>query len=356
MQGRNVLALIVAFALGAALVYPIVRYKSTGNKTAQRILTVHPRLTLGRLLEMNASELANVDIAEMNLICARDLPGSGNLDVQTALKIVDHWTDQIDLETRRNRHRFKEHPEEYENSEIYYLMGMIVTVLQQDLGVRYNPHLTDSENLPDSAFLSDVSNVFLSGLLSDKRIGTCASMPVLYVAIGRRLGYPVNLVNAHDHLFVRWQRPGEEGFRDIEATSRGVVFQTDDYYRNWRKIPDEEIKSGVSLHSLTPEQELATFMHMRAGALQFHKRLPEAVVAYSEAARLWPENQILRTYLADAIVRLAPHEFAPISQQKRWLSPQEMIDQQNRELLKREHSQINWDLVEQKNHTTPKKP
>lgn len=305
---------------------------------------------------MSPADLADVDIAEMNLLCATDLPGSEKLDIQKALKIIDYWTDRIDLETRRNRHRFKEHPEEYENSEIYYSMGMLVTVLQQDLGVRYNPALTDSDNLNDEAFLSDVSNQFLTGLLSDKRMGTCASMPVLYVAIGRRLGYPVSLVNAKDHLFVRWQRPGEDAFRDLEATSQGVVFKTDDDYKVWRKIPDEEIKSGVSLRTLTPEHTLAIFMHMRAGALQFHKRLPEAVVAYSEAARVWPENRIFKTYLADSVVKIAPWEFTPMVSERRPLSPKEMIDQENRRLLKEQHPEANLDIVEQKNHITPKKP
>lgn len=235
-------------------------------------------------------------------------------------------------------------------------MGMIVTVLEQDLGVRYNPALTDSENLPDAAFLSDTSNVFLTGLLGEKKVGTCVSMPVLYVAIGRRLGYPVSLVNAHDHLFVRWQKPGEDTYRNLEATSQGIVFKTDEEYKAWRKIPEQEIKSGVSLRSLTPEQTLAIFMETRAGALRFHKRLAEAVVAYAETARLWPENRISKTYLADTIVEVAPWEFTPVVKTQRPLSQKEMIDQENRRLLKEQHPETNWDIVEQKNHSTPKKP
>ena len=232
-------------------------------------------------------------------------------------------------------------------------MGMIVTVLEQDLGVRYNPALTDSENLPDAAFLSDTSNVFITGLLGDKKVGTCVSMPVLFFAIGRRLGYPVSLVNAHDHLFVRWQRPGEDAYRNLEATSEGIVFKTDEEYKAWRKIPEEEIKSGVSLRSLTPEQTLAIFMETSAGALRFHKRLAEAVVSYAEAARLWPENRIAKTSLADTIVEVAPWEFTPVVKMQRPLSQKEMIDQENRRLLKEQHPEISGDLVEQKESHRP---
>jgi regulator of sirC expression with transglutaminase-like and TPR domain len=355
---HRLIVLATAFILGAAVAYSIARYqaRSAVNPSSQRISTVHAGLTLGRLVEMSSDELADVDIAEANLLCAKDLPGSQDLDIQKALKIIDYWTDRVDLETKRNRHRFKEHPEQYENSEIYYLMGMIVTVLQQDLGVRYDPALTDSDNLNDEAFLSDPSNVFLTGLLSEKRAGTCASMPVLYVAIGRRLGYPVSLVNAKDHLFVRWQRPGEDAYRDLEATSQGVVFKTDDDYKTWRKIPEDEIKSGVSLRTLTPEQTLAIFMQTRAGALQFHKRLPEAIVAYAEAARLWPEAKALKTYLADAVVKLAPWEFSSAAEERKPLSSKEMIEQANRRMLKEQHPEIDWDSVEQKNHLAPKKP
>ena len=33
-----------------------------------------------------------------------------------------------------------------------------------------------------------------------------------------------------------------------------------------------------------------------------------------------------------------------------------MIEQANRRMLKEQHPEINWDIVEQKNHITPKKP
>jgi hypothetical protein len=43
---------------------------------------------------------------------------------------------------------------------------------------------------------------------------------VLYVAIGRRLGYPLKLVECKGHLFVRWE-DAKERF-NIEGTSRGL--------------------------------------------------------------------------------------------------------------------------------------
>ena len=57
-------------------------------------------------------------------------------------------------------------------------------------------------------------------------------MPVLYVAIGRRLGYPLYLVQAREHFFVRWEEPGGERF-NIEATTLGFTPRDDEHFRHW---------------------------------------------------------------------------------------------------------------------------
>ena len=178
-------------------------------------------------------------------------------------------------------------------------------------------------------------------------------MPVLYVAIGRRLGYPVTLVSAKDHLFVRWQRSGTSGYENIEGTSRGFTFHTDDYYKNWRGITEEDIKSGVHLKPLTPAQELAVFMMTRGSALQYHKRLPEAAIAYAYAGFLWPEHRDLKTCLAEVGVKLAPWQFhpmppGPIFPATQNISPAQAIEQANSRLLQETHPEIDWDFVYQK--------
>lgn len=352
-------AIVIAFIGGVALAYSFAHHQARGliAPSAQRIAEVHAGLTLGQLLEKPAAELANVDIAEANLLCAKGLPGSENLNVRGSLKLIDYWTDQVGLETRRNWHRFKERPDEYENSEIFYRMGMLVTVLQQDLNVHYNAELIDvPNNKVDEKFLADSANMFITGLLGEKRMGTCSSMPVLYAAIGRRLGYPLSLVSAKDHLFLRWQRSGSDEFVNVEATSQGIALHDDNYYKKWRGITDEDIKSGMCLRSLDPVEELAVFVQTRAAVLQHHNRPQEALVAYAEAARLWPANRVLKTFLADLLVRIAPEEFSPISAAPAPIGSQEIIQQENQRMLAREHPEIDWRLVFQKNHTAPKNP
>ena len=62
--------------------------------------------------------------------------------------------------------------------------------------MRYHP----GKKLPDSTF-EDVDH-FLQGIFLSEG-GTCGSMPVLYAAIGRRLGYPIMLTATNSHLLAR---------------------------------------------------------------------------------------------------------------------------------------------------------
>lgn len=93
-------------------------------------------------------------------------------------------------------------------------------------------------------------------------------MPVLYVAVGRRLGYPLKLVNAKEHLFARWE-DSKQKF-NIECTSdKGINCFPDSEYRKWPyRISDAEMRSGMYLRSLTPRQELAMLLNLRAICLK----------------------------------------------------------------------------------------
>lgn len=257
------------------------------------------RLRLSEGLEMSVDELATIDIAKMNLLCAKGLPGSEYFDIEAGLKVIAEWTDAVARETRRNWHRFQERPEDYENSEAFYRMGMLITVLQQDFGIRYDPNLIDTpDDKINAAFLTDPSNMFLTGILGPKRTGTCSSMPVLYASIARRLGYPVRLILANDHLFLRWEK-SDGSWVNIEGTSHGITLHNDEYYKSWRNIPAADIERGLSLKPLTTLQEISVFLLIRAGTLAYHDRVYEALIAAAQSSYLWPTNTKAAQYLAE---------------------------------------------------------
>ena len=250
-------------------------------------------LTIEKLLAITEeelkTELPKFDIACVNLVCARGLPGAEGLDIEAHLAKLDEWAQRIEHETARNRHLFFRNPEHHNNSLAFYRIGMLVTVLMQDMGVRFNPELIESRALYDmesTRFYRDSSDLFIHGLLSPRPWGTCASMPVLVVAIGRRLGYPLKLVRAKAHLFARWDSEDERF--NVEVTGRGWNPHPDSHYRQWPfPFTKEEEQANRFLKSLSPAEVLADFLGNRAACLKEHKRDTEAQKVLETVTRIY---------------------------------------------------------------------
>jgi hypothetical protein len=169
-------------------------------------------------------------------------------------------------------------------------MLVMATVLQEDFRVHYNPERAQPSNVlpePNEVFFANSRDVFLHGLTGDDRTGTCASMPVLYVAVGRRLGYPLKLVTTKAHLFLRWDDQRERF--NMDGTSSGLSVDDDDRYRRWPfPVTAEEEQRDGYLRSLTPAEEVAVFLSTRALTLRAAGRMKEALFAQTHAVRLVP--------------------------------------------------------------------
>ena len=83
-------------------------------------------------------------------------------------------------------------------------------------------------------------------------------MPVMYVAVGRRLGYPLKLVQTRGHLFARWDDPDGKCFGfpetfNVEGAGEGIASYDDEHYKTWPE-PWTEIDEaeGWYLKSMTP--------------------------------------------------------------------------------------------------------
>jgi len=110
-------------------------------------------------------------------------------------------------------------------------------------------------------------------------------MPVLVVAVGRRLGYPLKLVRAKAHLFARWDSEGESF--NIEATGRGWNPYPDSHYRQWpHPFTEAEEQANRILKPLAPAEALAEFLGIRALCLKEHKRDAEAKNAHDTSIRI----------------------------------------------------------------------
>lgn len=281
------------------------------NFIARHSSSVNLPDSLNALLGLDEAELARKDVAGLNLLCAVGLPGAEGLSRSAAAGTLDGWAARVASETDRYFYKFRQKPTDYNNSEAYFRILTMVTVLQQDFHVRYNPERIAAPDFRDS------KDLFLHGLLPSSLSsqpstlnsprGTCVSMPVLYVAVGRRLGYPLKLVTTKAHLFARWESAdGKERF-NIEATNQGLNCFPDEYYRTWPvPMTDDEMKRSRYLKSLTPAEELAVFLSSRGHCLEAAGRLAEAQVAHAHAHALAPSSPQYLAFLAGAVNKEMP--------------------------------------------------
>jgi hypothetical protein len=192
----------------------------------------------------------------------------------------------------------------------------MVTALWKKCGVRYN-----LAKVPEDVPL-ETEDTFIHGPVLGKG-GVCASLPVVYAAVGRRLGYPIKLVKARSatagHVFCRWDDPKGERL-NIDVNYTGMSALPDDEYRTGRyQLSAEAEREGGYLRSETPRQELAGFLVNRSFRWQDAKNYRRAVEAQAWSSALVPELPIeqntLRARLGDwdtELARTRPAAFPPL--------------------------------------------
>jgi len=261
---------------------------------------------LNELLSLSPTELEHCDIARMNLLCAEGLPGAENLNVDESLATLDQWAQHIQAEIDRNFHHYSDDPACFYNSTNFYKMAMMGVVLYEDYSIRYNPKYMapPGTEQPDDHFYADSHDILIHGLIGDQHLGTCSSMPVLYIALGRRLGYPLKLVKAKGHLFMRWDSPTEKF--DMDATSKGVSHYGDEEYKQWPfPLSATDIKDEDYLKSLSATEELSVFLSIRGECQTDNEQLGDALASFSLAYKFvptWKGNQVM---FSQARARLA---------------------------------------------------
>jgi len=265
--------------------------------------------TLAELLALPPDQLDKVDVALINLLCAEGLRGSESLDVDYLTRTLNGWAAHVESETKRNYHLFEEHPEKFKNSLAYFRMAMLATVLVQDLRIQYNPerekqlengHILRSDK-DEKEFFADSKDVFIHGLLGDKHYGTCASMPFLYVAIGRRLGYPVTLATTATHFYVRYEE-GNGKHLNVEATEhRAFLTPSDDEYKNpWEMhLSDDEVKGMAYLQPLSNKEILGHSLLTRSAVLRSMKQYDKQAETWATAAGYLPETPTWKEIIHD---------------------------------------------------------
>lgn len=247
---------------------------------------------------MSDDELERQDIALVNLVCAAGLPGTDDLDIPQCLAKIDEWTELVRQETIRGFPRYRANPNPNKGSEAVYQLWAVMYHLRFGLGLKHHMFASQDGD-PDAVprrvtggpykSFADADTVFLHGLLSPRRMGSCSSLPVLYAAVGRRLGYPVKLVLTVQHIFNRWVSP-EESF-NMDGCAKFIAGDDYEHYIDWpRKWRPAERASTAFLRPATPREELAAFIFTRCGVLSANLEFDEALRVCKIASQLSPEN------------------------------------------------------------------
>lgn len=229
----------------------------------------------------------------------------------------------VATETMRHAYRVTDpkYAAHYRHSYAYFCIEMMLQTLQEDCGVKYN---LDRVRDPD---FSDSRDQFLHGLVGKSpmeiRGGTCVSMPVLYTAVGRRLGYPIKLVLGSGHVFCRWDdadgawakangMSNAERF-NVEGTD-GFTAYPDAFYEQFPEpIHKARVERGELLKSLTPAEEVAVFLAARGHCLNDNRRFNEAIEAYETATRYMPQATAWPSFAAktrDTLALIEGHRLA----------------------------------------------
>ena len=120
-------------------------------------------------------------------------------------------------------------------------------------------------------------------------------MPILYIALGRRLHYPLMLVKAKGHLFMRWDSPAEKF--DMDATGKGLDKEDDEFYKKWPfPMSEADIQAEDYLKSLSAREELSIFLSIRGECQTDNRLLVDALASFSLACKLvptWRGNQVM---------------------------------------------------------------
>jgi regulator of sirC expression with transglutaminase-like and TPR domain len=98
------------------------------------------------------------------------------------------------------------------------------------------------------------ANRLLQRYLATRR-GNCITMPILFLALGQRLGLTMTLAEAPLHVFVKYTDDGGAVW-NLEPTSGGG-FTRDAWYRQKLPMSDKAVENGVYLRPLSHDEGAA---------------------------------------------------------------------------------------------------
>ncbi|MEX3012103.1 transglutaminase family protein [Hoeflea sp. TYP-13] len=139
----------------------------------------------------------------------------------------------------------------------------------------------------DDPFGRDIRNKLLATYLETRK-GNCVSMPVLFLAIGERLGLDLTLSVAPLHVLVKYTDDQTAKTYNLEATS-GAGFTRDQWYRKKTPMSDAALENGVYLKPLSRQETLAVIATTVLEFLIEQRRYQEAIAVSDVLIEAYPD-------------------------------------------------------------------
>lgn len=137
----------------------------------------------------------------------------------------------------------------------------------------------------DDPYVENDVNRYINGILENRK-GSCVSMPLLYLSVAQRLGYPVCAVSLPQHIILRYVDPKLKR-QNIEATGGGGYSSDDEYIATLQISPDA-LKYGTYLRTLTHREFLGLLIEQNGIYWGLHGDNEKAMDYLETAIKLNP--------------------------------------------------------------------
>jgi hypothetical protein len=255
------------------------------------------------------AELTAIDPLELNLIVAKG--AERDLNIPRYKAMADEWAEAILAEMPTAEEHFHQIPRRWLNDIRYARLAVMACYVNDVLRMSYHESHDEDQKHNRPPRYTRPGDLFLHGLM-DTRLGTCANMPMLHVALGWRLGWPVSLACVGSHSVFRYD--DGDAIYNIEATNSGegrLGSPPDEYYIHQYQLPPKALHCGSDLRTLRPRQLLGTFFGLRARHLECIGSYAEAESDFLLARYLFPTNRALHFLQHRRTVQSATELFEP---------------------------------------------
>ena len=233
------------------------------------------------------------------------------MDAARCLAVLERWTNLVRAETAQRLTSLAPHDRSTAGrfvaaSESRRQAQALVQGLHDVLGPDRRPASLESGTLEAAVATGrplDPQDLFLGGVLgsaSPAHRSTSVSLPWLYLAVGRRLGYPLRLAAQDGRLLLRWEGQDEQFTIDWQQSWAGPPVSPSELrfrveqpgrppFSPSSDQPPTATPLSSPLHLLSADDELAVLLSARGACLESHGQNREALVAYAQAHRLSPD-------------------------------------------------------------------